>query len=67
MYKKNGFNPDQDTAMIIKESEKKKKRVAGLNQEYPVKNINHPPEVFSFSPKIKHMKPEPDSKKRIEA
>ena len=53
------------------ELEKKRKevnthyeRIAGLNQKYPVKKLNHPPEVFSFSPIIKNYSPETERKKR---
>ena len=56
------ISSDQD--MGYSKVEKKKKRVAGLNREYPVKKLSHPPEEFTFSPKIKHFNPEPDKKKR---
>ena len=42
-----------------------KKRCNGLSQEYPVKKLRHPPEVFPFKPQITKYNPETDSKKRL--
>lgn len=49
---------------MLPDGSPRRKRYAGLSQEYPIKKAGYKEQHFSFAPQIKHFKPETDGYKR---